>query len=174
METSLPWFFWAFPLAFSIHNLEEAIWLPAYSKSAGKFHKPVGTFEFVFALVVITLLAVIITLLFFLKGRQSIACYLFFAYNFGMLINVFFPHIIATIALRRYCPGLGTGILLLAPTTIYLLQYGYRNEYILFPTFWLVTIPFAVVVVGSLPLLFRIGRWLQQRLSSARGHSAPR
>jgi len=164
METSFPWFLWLFPIVFTIHNIEEAFWLPAFSKSAGKYYKPVDTFEFVFALIVITLLATIITFVFYLSGKQSLACYLFFAFNFGMLINVFFPHLVATIALRRYCPGLLTGILLLAPTTAYLLVYGYQNEFFLFPKFWIITIPFAAIVVGSIPILFKVGKYLQNLL----------
>ena len=45
----IPWFFWLFPVAFTLHNIEEALWLPAFSKSAGKFQKPVNTFEYEFA-----------------------------------------------------------------------------------------------------------------------------
>jgi hypothetical protein len=123
----------------------------------------VDRFEFVFALIVITLLATVITFLFYLSGKRSVACYLFFSFNFGMLIHVFFPHLAATIALRRYCPGLLTGILILAPTTIYLLLYGCGNGYFLFPTSWFVTIPFAAVVVGSIPFLFKFGKYLQNR-----------
>lgn len=154
----MPWIFWAFPAVFAIHNIEEALWLPRFSQTAGKYHKPVGSFEFAFALVVLTVLATVITSALYATGRQSIPCYLFFAFNFGMLVNVFFPHLAATIALRRYCPGLATGIVLLAPTTVYLLWYGYGNGYFLFPKFWLITIPFAAIVVGSIPVLFRIGR----------------
>lgn len=168
MSQTIPLIFWAFPIVFTIHNIEEALWLPRFSQSAGKFHKAVGTFEFVFALVVITLLAAVITLLFYLMGKESIPCYLFFAFNFGMLVNVFFPHLAATVVLRRYCPGLLTGIFLLAPTTIYLLVYGYDNAYFSFPKFWIITIPFAGLVVGSIPLLFRIGRYLQKMIVKER------
>jgi hypothetical protein len=80
--SSLPWIFWLFPIAFTVHNAEEALWLPAWSKSAGRFHKPVGQFEFIFTLVVITGLSIIITLLFYFTGKGSIPGYLFFAFNF--------------------------------------------------------------------------------------------
>jgi hypothetical protein len=163
MDTVIPWFFCLFPLAFTIHNIEEAIWLPAFSKSAGKFHKPVNTFEFVFALIIITLLSVIITILFYYNGRESLACYLFFAFNFGMLINIFYPHLVATILLKKYCPGLSTGILILIPTTSYNLFYGYHNQYYIFPKFWIITIPFAALVVGSIPILFKVGKYLQHK-----------
>jgi hypothetical protein len=172
MEASIPWIFWLFPIVFAVHNIEEALWLPKYSKTAGKYHKPVETFEFVFALVMITLLATIITVLFYMTGKQSIHCYLFFAFNFGMFINVFFPHFAATIALKRYCPGLLTGIMLLAPTTVYLLLYGYNNGYFDLPKFWLITIPFAALVVGSIPILFKVGRYIKKTVGLRRSVSA--
>lgn len=163
METSIPWLFWLFPVVFAIHNLEEAVFLPSWSQSAGKFHKPVGAFEFIFALVVLTGLSFIITILFYVAGKQSLACYLFFAFNFGMLVNVFFPHLVATIALKKYCPGLFTGVVFLVPATSYLLLHGYENAFYSFPKFWFITIPFAVIVIGSIPVLFRIGKLLQRR-----------
>lgn len=163
MDNMIPWFFWLFPVAFTIHNIEEALWLPAFSKSAGKFHKPVNSFEFVFALVVITLLSIVITIMFYIDGKRSLARYLFFAFNFGMLINVFYPHLIATVVIKKYCPGLITRILFLIPSTSYNLIYGYQNQYYAFPKFWIITIPFAVLVVGSIPILFKVGLYLQKK-----------
>ena len=29
---------WLFPAAITVHNLEEAIWLPAWSRTAGRWH----------------------------------------------------------------------------------------------------------------------------------------
>ncbi len=168
MDASIPWIFWAFPIVFTIHNIEEALWFPKFSKTAGKYHKPVGTFEFTFAVAVITMLATTITVLFYLTGKQSIPCYLFFAFNFGMFINVLFPHLVATVALKRYCPGLLSGILALAPTTMYLLFYGYNNGYFEFPKFWIITIPFAGLVLGSIPVLFKVGRYLERVISAKR------
>jgi len=164
METSLSWFFWLFPISFALHNIEEALWFPVFSKSAGKFHKPVDTFEFVFAVTILTLFSIVITFLFFINGKQSLACYLYFAFNFGMLINVFFPHLVATIVLRKYCPGLVSGILFLIPSTIYILSYGYENEYFLIPKFLFITIPFAGLVIGSIPILFKVGKCVQKIL----------
>ncbi len=165
METSLSWFFWLFPISFALHNIEEALWFPAFSKSAGKFHKPVDTFEFTFAVIILTLFSIVITFLFFINGKQSFACYLYFAFNFGMLINVFFPHLVATIVLNKYCPGLLTGILFLIPTTVYILLFGYSNEYFIFPTFWFITIPFAGLVIGLIPILFKVGKYVQKILA---------
>jgi len=142
-------------------TLKRHSFLPSWSKSAEKFHKPVGAFEFRFALIVLTALSVVITILFYITGKQSIACYLFFAFNFVMLINVFFPHLAATIVLKKYCLGLLTGVMLLLPVTSYLLLYGYDNEFYFFPKFWFITIPFAALVIVSIPILFKIGKVLQ-------------
>jgi hypothetical protein len=160
-ETPLPWFFWLFPLAFAVHNIEEALWLPGWSQSAGRFHKPVGAFEFRFALIVLTLFATVITSFLYSSGKQTFPSYLFFAFNFGMLLNVVVPHLAATIVLKKYCPGLLSGIFLLLPTTAALLWYGYQHKYFLFPLFWYVTVPFAALVIGSIPVLFKVGRMIK-------------
>jgi hypothetical protein len=163
MGNMSPLFFWLFPVAFTIHNIEEALWLPAFSKSAGKFLKPVNIFEFLFALIVITLLSIIITIMFYIDGKQSLACYLFFAFNFGMLINIFFPHLIATVVLKKYCPGLITGILFLMPCVSYNLIYGYQNQYYSFPKFWIIAVPSILLMVGIIPILFKVGLYLQKK-----------
>jgi len=154
--------FWLFPVAFALHNIEEALWMPAFSQRAGGFHKAVGTFEFLFALIPITFLGVVITLWFCMAGKASLACYLFFAFNLCMLVNVFFPHVAATIVLRRYCPGLATGGVLLAPVTLYLLWLGYGEAYFEVPRLLLATILFAGLMVGLIVLLFRLGRLTQR------------
>jgi hypothetical protein len=42
-----------FALAFSLHNAEEAVWLPGWSKNAKSFHQPVTKNEFIFAVICI-------------------------------------------------------------------------------------------------------------------------
>jgi len=69
METILPWFYWLFPVAFALHNAEEALFLPLWSQTAGTYHKPVGRFEFRFAVATLTILGFAVTALFFLRPR---------------------------------------------------------------------------------------------------------
>ncbi len=45
---------WAFVIAVAIHNLEEAMYLPAWSRPAGHWHAPVAETEFRFAVAVLT------------------------------------------------------------------------------------------------------------------------
>ena len=78
MGISINWICWSSPLAFTIHNIEEVLFLPDWSKSADKFHKPVGAFEFRFAPVIVNALSVALTMLSSMNGKQSVAGYLFF------------------------------------------------------------------------------------------------
>jgi hypothetical protein len=45
---------WLAPLAFAVHNVEEAIWLPSWSPRAGRWHPVVGAGPFRFAVIVLT------------------------------------------------------------------------------------------------------------------------
>ncbi len=149
---------WLFPVAITIHNIEEAVWLPEWSRHAGKFHHPVGKVEFRFAVTILTLLAWIITYLSITGGKQSIGVYLLCAYCLAMFINVFIPHIAATIVLRRYAPGLFTALVLNLPTTAWILVAAGKHGYITWDTFLLWSAVFIAALIGIIPILFRAGR----------------
>jgi len=165
METILPWFYWLFPVAFALHNAEEAVFLPLWSQTAGTYHKPVGRFEFRFAVATLTTLGFAVTALFFLRPRGVFFCYFFFVFNLGMLINVVYPHIVAPVAMRRYAPGLATGLALVLPVTLLILVHGYTHRLFELRKLFFYAVPIATGVVGSIPLLFKLGRRLEGRLA---------
>lgn len=73
------------------------------------------------------------------------------------VFNVFFPHIISTILLKRYVPGTLTGILLNTPIGIYILFNRISHTNDIFPiliTFIIVTV-FSLILIN---LLFKIGK----------------
>lgn len=111
-----------FLLGFTLHNIEEAIWLPGWSKHAGKYHKEVSADEFRFAVIVITAIGYLITFQYFLfSDVYPFSRYIYSGFILMMVLNVFFPHLIATIVLKRYSPGTVTGLLLNAPIGVYLI-----------------------------------------------------
>ena len=113
-----------FLLGFSLHNIEEALWLPGWSESAGRFHKKVTPNEFYFAVIVVTIAGYLFTFQYFILACSSIAAiskYVYHGFILMMVLNVFIPHVAATIALKRYAPGTITAILLNAPIGIYIL-----------------------------------------------------
>ena len=147
-----------FAIAVTIHNIEEAVWLPRWSESAGRWHHPVNAREFRFAVVVLTVLAYVVSFLAVLGGRGSIGAYLVAGYALAMLLNVAFPHIAATMALRSYAPGTATALLLNLPVTICLLRRAILEHYIAWSRFVWIGPLVVVVMLALIPFLFALGR----------------
>ncbi|MGV8081126.1 MAG: HXXEE domain-containing protein [Syntrophales bacterium] len=149
---------WLFPVAVTVHNLEEAVLLPAWSQRAGRWHRPVEPFAFRFAVAVLTVLAYAATAWSAAGGAESIGAYLLSGYALAMLLNVFLPHLLATVALRRYVPGLATALLCNLPVTAGLLQAAFAEGYVKLPTFAYYAVPVCLGLVASIPFLFAVGR----------------
>lgn len=157
---------WLFAVAITLHNLEEALLLPAWSRSAGRWHHPVGAAEFRFAVGVLTALAYVAVCLATVGGRESVGAYFVAGYALAMLLNVFLPHLIATLAMRRYVPGAATALLLNLPVTMMLLSRGFREDYIR-PSRFIWAGPLVVaIILGLIPVLFAVGRWHWSRRES--------
>ena len=110
-----------FILGFSLHNIEEAIWLPEWSKYAKKYHKEVIENEFRFAVIIITAIGYLITFQYILFPYSVYAKYIYLGFIIMIVFNVLFPHLVATIILKKYAPGTITGIILNAPIGLYIL-----------------------------------------------------
>lgn len=127
MEGGIPRIEILFLLGFSLHNIEEAIWLPAWSNYASRYHQSVTANQFNFAVIVITAIGFLVTFQYFLWGRgYEISKFIYVGFVFMMVGNVVFPHLVATILLKKYAPGLVTGLLLNAPFGSYII---YKNIY---------------------------------------------
>jgi len=149
---------WLFAAAVTLHNLEEAIWLPNWSASAGRWHHPVRADVFRFAVLALTLLAYVASVLASLGDKQGAGAYLVAGYALAMLLNVVFPHLLATVALRRYAPGMMTALILNLPVTVGLLRQAAVEGYIDLDKFVFIG-PLVVVGIGaSIPVLFTAGK----------------
>ncbi|AIX08237.1 hypothetical protein OB04_02580 [Bacillus subtilis] len=91
-----------FCFAITLHNIEEAIWLPEWSQQSSKFQKPVTANEFHFAVIVITMLAYISAFVFLYMPESEIVKWLFIGFLGSMVINAIFPHLIATVLMKKY------------------------------------------------------------------------
>ena|SRR5262245_17568891 len=156
---------WLFVLAITVHNLEEALWLPAWMQTVGRWTYQVGAREFRFALAVLTALAAAFALAANIGGRESIGAYLVCGYALAMLLNVVFPHLLASVALRRYAPGTLTALLLNLPACALLLRGAIGQGYVDEQVFLWAGPLVVLAIAGSIPLLFAIGR----RLPAAAG-----
>lgn len=149
---------WLFVFALAIHNLEEAIWLPTWSRIAGKWHPVVTDREFRFAVILLTVLAAAVAWIAIRQGKESAGAYLLCGYALAMLLNVVFPHLLGTLALRRYMPGTATAIIFILPTTFALIRYCIAEDYIKLNRFLLLGPLTVVGIVISIPALFWLGR----------------
>ena len=149
---------WLFAISITVHNIEEAIWLPKWSASAEPWHHPVEPRVFRFALLILTILAYIAAILASIGEKQSIGAYLITGYALAMLLNVLFPHIIATFVLKKYAPGLITALLLNLPTTTALLYFAVIEEYIDLNKFFYSGPLVTITILGLIPILFAFGK----------------
>jgi hypothetical protein len=149
-----------FLLGFSLHNIEEALWLPEWSKHARKYHKEVSTNEFTFAVIIVTAIGYLLTFQYFIFApSSSFSKYVYLGFILMMVANVIFPHLIATIILKKYAPGTITGILLNAPLGIYILIQGINgiNELLFVIISGMIL---AIIILLLINKLFKIGKYL--------------
>ncbi len=149
-----------FPIAITLHNLEEAIWLPGWSRQAGKFHKVVEPGQFRFAVVVVTVIAYLSTFLAIAFPSPWLWKQIFFGFLGAMIVNAFVPHLLATIALRKYAPGVLSGVLLLVPINVSILSRALAEA----STQPVELVVWTVLVGGILLALLRPLFWLGGRL----------
>lgn len=157
---------WLLPVAVTLHMVEEVIWLPAWSQTAGGWHVPVGWGQFAVASAVLVALAFAGTVASARSGRESAAVYLTMGLALVMLINVFYPHVGATIDLGRYAPGVVTGVLINLPLMPYLLRRAFRDGYVSRKRFLLAAGPMLLLAAGGWSFLFVAGAQVMALLNS--------
>lgn len=146
-----------FLFGFTIHNLEESLWLPEWSKHAKKFHEPVKRNQFVFAVIVLTIIGYLVTAAEILENNSSgVFSYIYLGFIGMMGLNAFLPHLAATIILKKYAPGLITALLLNLPLSIIIIARYITagiNIYFLITAI----LVFTAITLSLLKPLFRLG-----------------
>ena len=144
--------------ALIIHNIKEALWLPQWSKHAKKFHKEVRPFEFLFAALVITVIGLLATSAILLFPEIKFLKYLYFGFYGMMFFNAFFPHLIATIVLKKYAPGTVTALLLNVPINLIIIKKAVTLNKTGISEVLISTVIMGIIILMLLPLLFKAGR----------------
>jgi hypothetical protein len=151
---------WLFPIVVTLHNVEEAIWLPGWSNRAILRHSPVTPGSFRFTVAVLTVLAFAVTWLSTESGKQSIWTYLTFGCMVATLANVLIPHLALTVALRSYMPGVATAVLLNLPVLSLLVVLALREGYVSGWKAVAYSIGVAGILLASIQILFKTGKLL--------------
>ena len=146
-----------FLIAVTLHNLEEAVFLPAWSKTS-RFQKTVEPNVFRFAVIVITLLAYSIGALYLLWPSNIYFQYLQVGLIGAMLLNVVMPHVIATMAEKKYAPGIVTGIGLIFPFGGLAMYYILQVTEITILEVVITAIGIGILLIDLIVALFAIGK----------------
>lgn len=146
-----------FSVAITLHNIEEALWLPEWSLHAERYHKPVTKKEFRFAVLCVTVLAYITSFLFILYGDVFLVRYIFFGFIGAMIINAILPHLVMTVILRKYAPGLLTGVFINLPFFSIIIVKAIELELVSLLEFFISTVIVGLTILGILPTLFKLG-----------------
>ncbi len=146
-----------FLLGFTIHNIEESVWLPQWSHHAKKFHEPVKRNQFVFAVIVVTIIGSLVTVAEIMENKPGgVFSYVYLGFIGMMGLNAFLPHLAATIILKKYAPGLITALLLNLPLSIIIIT-RYINAGINIYFLIIAILVFTAVTLSLLKPLFRLG-----------------
>jgi hypothetical protein len=148
---------WLFPCATTLHNLEEAIWLPAWSQHVGHLHPPVGAMEFLFAVTVLTAAAWAVT---FQAMRGGAWLAVAAGYWVAMLGNVIAPHVAMSVLERGYTPGVVTALALNLPVDLYLLRRALRERRLTWRALALAAVIVVPLLLMAIPVLFALARVL--------------
>jgi hypothetical protein len=152
---------WLFPIVVTLHNAEEALWLPAWSKRTGSRFAPVGQRVFLFAVTVLTVLAFGVTWLSAESGKQTVWAYLTFGCMVVTLVNVLIPHVAVSVAQRSYMPGVATAVTLNLPVLSLLVVMALRDGYVSGWKAAAYSVGVAGLVLASIPALFKLGKVLK-------------
>lgn len=125
---------WLVPVLLTIHNLEEAVTMPAFIEKRNaavpgplrEFIPPVTYKQFLLSLIIITIIAYLIALL-WLNRKWGI--YLLVGFQVVMLINVF-AHVMMAIFVGGYAPGVATALIINLPFSLYLLRRAVSEKWI--------------------------------------------
>jgi len=149
---------WLFTSGALLHNLEEALWLPAWSKRAGRWYRPVAVPVFRFAVVALSVVFVALTVFGVLSPAGGVGAYLMAGYVLAMLLNVAVPHVAVSILQRRYMPGTATAVLLNLPLGLLYLHRA-QAEHFIEPRMFRWAGPMVVIgLLLAMPALFALGR----------------
>jgi Protein of unknown function with HXXEE motif len=123
---------WLFPIAVTLHNGEEAIAMPGWAARHAEqlpLHPPSAA-SIRIALLALTLAAFVVTYLSAREGKQSIWAYLLFGGIVAMLVNVFVPHVPASLWFHSYTPGVVSAVLINLPLMSWLAVRAVREEWV--------------------------------------------
>jgi hypothetical protein len=149
-----------FPVLVALHNAEEAISMPRWTRRTGPWFGGVRPAVFRFAVVVFTVLAFVVTVLSAVSGRMTFWGNVTFGYIIAMLFNALVPHIAVSVVRRTLMPGVITAAALNLPILSYLAVLALQQGYVSNRDALVFSIAVSLLLALMIPLLFKLGKSL--------------
>ena len=83
------------------------------------------------------------------------AKYAFIGFLGAMVFNTFFPHLLSTIVMKAYAPGLITGLLLNVPINLFILYQLHKQHIINLKNIFISTVVVGGILLMLIPVLFK-------------------
>jgi hypothetical protein len=116
--------------------------------------------QFIIAAALLTLISFLLTYLGLKVMTKHAGHMLIFSMQMTMGLNVFFPHVLLSLRLRKYSPGLVTAIFLTLPFSIHLFQRALNENLLAWREFWLLLALSPLIMVASIFISLKLGRQL--------------
>jgi hypothetical protein len=128
---------WLVPVFNTIHNAEEALLMPRLLEARNaaipsRLHvllPPITDRQLLISLAIVTAIPYIIALVCDLKRKRGPGVYLLLGFQSVMLVNVL-AHVMMSILISGYAPGVATAVVLNLPFSIYLLLTAVNDRWV--------------------------------------------
>lgn len=151
---------WYFAGGVLLHNLEEAIWFPQWSRNVNGWPHATGGVEFACAACLLSASVILLALNTARDGASSLVIYLISALALAMVLNAIMPHLVFSWRTKTYMPGTATAWLLNVPLGCYLIAREIHSGKIAVKTFMWIGPCVAIAMVILMPILLLLGRQL--------------
>jgi len=156
---------WLVPVFITVHNLEEALFMPAFLKTRNAsipsslqgLLPPITYRQFLIALIAMTAIPYAIALLGNLEREGSGSLYLLLGLQVVMLYNVL-AHVVMAGVMGGYAPGVVTALIINLPFSVYLVRRAVKERWASRRVIvWLFPIGLIVHAVGLPSLMILAG-----------------
>lgn len=152
MNTNLDFFIYILPFVFALHNFEEVLSMEKWTKSIPSFiHPTVTTRQFAIAVGLFSVVGFVIIMTKSFYPTEKHYLYLVCGFAGMLFLNVFFPHLISAIYLKKYSPGIVTGLLINLPLVLLIFRSIYNSQKMSFGQ-----IGFSIIIGGLIGIVLAV------------------
>jgi hypothetical protein len=116
--------------------------------------------QVIIAVALLTLISFLLTYLGLNIMTKHAGQMLIFSMQMTMALNVFIPHLLLSIRLHKYNPGLVTALFLTLPFSIYFFQRALNENLLAWSEFWFLLLLSPFIMIASIFISLKLGRLL--------------